>query len=202
MLQMTFRKFYTFILILHINVVSSQVTRDQLNTISPYMNNFMKIDYFSIKYIFLDKNFKVTMSSIDFEKNRKKYNFPKKASSKDSLSVALMAEFKNWDQARIAELRLTYTWIRLGYHLLLNETESKELGKGFKIKYPWLVKQKISKENTPLTQQVLSDLKKRIKEIDPTIDVSMMSADELMRKALEINPVRKQKYLQEGRQKH
>jgi hypothetical protein len=83
--------------------------------------------------------------------------------------------------------------IRLGYHLLLDEAQEKELGKKLNFKYPWLLKESISKNSTAQAKQIVFELRKRIAAIDPGIEVFMMSADELMRKALEINPVRKKK---------
>ncbi|SHG37771.1 hypothetical protein [Flavobacterium defluvii] len=200
---MDLKKIYIFLLALSVNSLHSQESRRQpLPTSTPYMDKLMKQDYFSRKYSFLDDNYKVRMGTADFEKYRKKYNFPASATSKDSLALALMAEFNNWDQARIAEMRLSYSWVRLGYHLLLSESETIELAKTFKISHPWLLKESISKGTAPLAQKAAADLRKRLKKLEPDLDFSMMAADELMRKALEINPVRKQKFLQEGKHKH
>ncbi|WP_163407387.1 hypothetical protein [Flavobacterium ajazii] len=162
----------------------------------------MRINYFTKKYTYLDQNLKVNMNSQKFEAFKKKYNFSRTDTARDSLSVALMAEFNNWDQARIAELRISYTWVRLGYHLLLNEFETKKIGKEFNIKYPYLLKEMISRNNTQKVKNIISNLKKRIEKLDSITDLSKMNADQLMRKALEINPVRKKKYKEGSRHKH
>lgn len=191
------------IIICCINISFAQVhTSTVLKTDNSNIQELMKINYFTLKYRFLDKNFKVKMSSTDFQFVKKKYGFSNAQTAKDSLGIALMGEFNDWDKARIAELRLTYTWLRLSYHLLLTDYQTKELAKEFKIKYPWLLKQTIADNSTSKAKKVIIELKKRIQKIEPDLDLSLMSADDLMRKALDINPARKQKYAQESRHKH
>ena len=84
----------------------------QQNEIIVMMNAKAKtIDYFSHPNKYLDKNLKISITNNEFQNTIIKYNFFSDRIKKynDSLNVVLMAEFNDWDHARFAIMRLTYS---------------------------------------------------------------------------------------------
>jgi hypothetical protein len=126
----------TFLLLL--SFVSGQESQIEL------MNKKSKlIDYFNYNYKYLDKNYKISISNREFQNTIVKYEFyPELIKNySDSLGIVLMAEFNDWDHARFAKMRLTYSWLRLGYHLWLSEHDTKQMAKKYGYTHPYLFKE-------------------------------------------------------------
>lgn len=139
-------------------------SKSQTNKIKSEAASF---DFFNYKYKYLDKSYKITMSSKEFEKSIQEYKFYKDRINtyKDSLSVVLMAEFKDWSKVNSGTFQLTYTWQRLSYHLWLSEKESKAFATKLNFKHPYLFNQYLMSQKSNENKLVLDffrDLKKKL----------------------------------------
>lgn len=156
---------------------------------NPKIDSLVKIDFLSYKYKYLDKNFKIKIPKEVYEKTFVAYHFiPEKTKTyKDSLSVVLMAEFKDWDAQRIASLRINYTWQRLSYYLWMNEKEVLDLAKKLKIKMPYRLKE-LFVANDPKVKSEVLNLKNKLYLKFGNEDIKKMSGDELLNFAFKQNP--------------
>jgi hypothetical protein len=155
------------------------------------------IDYFNYNYKYLDENFKINISSKDFQKAINKYEFfPNLIKTyNDSLGIVLMLEFNDWDHARMAKMRLTYTWLRLSYHLWISENETKQMAKKFGFTQPYLFKDFLSKSasrNNTYLNNFFTTLRTNLKNTAGVKDKDFRSGsiDDLMNLALNKSPER------------
>lgn len=107
------------------------------------------IDYLTYDYKYLDENFQISIPSEVFQAGIAKYKFyPDMINSyRDSIAVVTMIEFDDWTKSRRADLALTYSWKRLGYHLWMDENEAEEFAKKFGFEHPWRMKVFLVDEN-------------------------------------------------------
>jgi hypothetical protein len=131
------------------------------------------------------------MNSNDFNKTLKNYKFIEKRINtySDSLSVVLMNEFGDWQKNRIAKLRITYKWERVGYHIWENEDFVKELAKNHKIKMPYELQEKFyePKGNSEIIL-IVKNLRKKLHQKFKKDTLKTMSNKDLMKFAFNNNP--------------
>jgi hypothetical protein len=155
------------------------------------------IDYFSHPYKYLDKNLKISITNNEFQNTIIKYNFFSDRIEKynDSLNVVLMAEFNDWDHARFAKMRLTYSWLRLGYHLWLSENDTKKMAKKYGYTLPYLFKEFLIKSGNShdvYLDNFFSDLRSNLLKTEGVKegDFKSGSVDDLLNIALVKSPDR------------
>lgn len=177
------------LIVIFLSIVSGGICAQEIS------KEFLEYDYFSHEYKYLDKEFKIKISSEEFQKLIKKHKFfPERiATCKDSLSVVLMGEFNDWHKARIACNRLGFSYVRLGYILWLDEFEAKSLCKRYRIKYPYKLYQYIryQEENWDnYMKDFIAELKFRIKSEIEEVNTDSMNTKVLLKTALFHNPQR------------
>ena len=193
------RKLIIF-LTLHFFVVSfSQVNpkkEDVLllkNKTNKEIDSFSKIDYFKMKFKFIDENFNIKIDSLNFNKALVKYNFYKDRINNfnDSLNVILTYELNSFHGARIASNRITYQWKKVGYYIWENEKKTELISKSFGFDKPYQFYEFLISENT-LNQQknkLLKNLKIKLsKETKDTIEFKQNK--QLLMFAFKNNPER------------
>lgn len=153
------------------------------------IDSLSKIDFIGYKYKYLDKDFKFKISKKKYQKSIKKNKFyPEKiVKYKDSLGVVLMAEFKDWDAARIAELKITYTWERVGYHLWKNKDEVLEIAKRLNIQHPYRL-QELLLRNDPKVSEEIENLRTKLFLKFGKEELKTMPSDKLLLYAFTNNP--------------
>lgn len=158
------------------------------------IDSFIKIDFLTKKYQFLDKDFKINIDSSTFNKAVKKYNYyPERITSyRDSLSVVLTYELQSFHGSRIAGSRITYQWKKIGYYIWENEQNSKNIGISFGFKNPYrfyefLIDNTIEdKRKTQLLKQLKVRISKLIKD-----SISIKPNKKFLKFAFKNNPQRK-----------
>jgi hypothetical protein len=105
----------------------------------------------------------------------------------DSLGVVLMAEFKDWDAARIAELRITYSWDRVGHHLWKDKKEAEALGKNLDIKMPYRFQELLDKNDEKIVP-IINDLRKKMFLLFRDDAIKDMTVKKLLAFAFKNNP--------------
>lgn len=176
------------IIIIFLLIFNTMFSQDNLNKFAK-IDSLSKIDFLSYNYKYLDKDFKFKISKKKFEKSIEKHKFyPERLRNyKDSLGVVLMAEFNDWDAARIAELKITYSWERVGYHLLKNKDEVIEIAKKLNIKYPYRL-QELLLRNDPKVSTEIEKLRNKLFLSFEKKELKTMSSKQLLSFAFSNNP--------------
>lgn len=176
------------IIIIFLLVFNIMFSQNNLNKFTK-IDSISKIDFLSYNYKYLDKDFKFKISKKKFENSIDKYKFsPERLRNyKDSLGVVLMAEFNDWDAARIAELKITYSWERVGYHLLKNKDEVIEIAKKLNIKYPYRL-QELLLRNDPKVTAEIEKLRNKLFLSFKKEELKTMSSKQLLLFAFSNNP--------------
>lgn len=161
-------------------------------------DNSSKIDFFSIKYDYLDENYKIKMPTTIFNQNVIKYKINKDEikSHKDSMYVVMMAQFDDWQTARKALYRVTYSHLRLSYHLWISEHQTKKLAEkyGFSHAYrfkKFLLDEKNHDENLKI---FFSNLRKKLIKKTGNSKITNFSILELTNFAMQNSPERIRDY--------
>lgn len=153
--------------------------------------NDKDFDYLNHPYKFLDKDFNIKINSVEFNKTLKEHQFIEEIINtySDSLSVILMNEFGDWKKTRVAKLRITYKWERVGYHLWKNEDFVKKLAKRQEIKMPYELQEKFynPKGNSEINL-IVENLRKKLLESFNKDTLKTMSNKNLMKFAFNNNP--------------
>ena len=163
--------------------------------------NYKTIDYLNFPYKYLDKNFKINISDQLFQESLVKNQFiasrvvGKKYT--DSLSVVLMAEFGNWEQARLAQFKISYGWERVGAHLLIPAEDAKKLGKKYGQLYPYnmSVFLRSEKNHDAYLKDLFKNLRLELFKITGDQKVNQLSISKLMDEANRKSPDRIKLYL-------
>jgi len=153
--------------------------------------NAKEFDYLNHSYQFLDKDFKININSEEFNNAVKEYKFIRERINtySDSLSVVLMNEFGDWKKTRIAKLRITYQWERVGYHLWKNEDFVKKLAKSQTIKMPYELQEKFyNPQGNSEINLIIESLRKKLLENFNNDALKTMSNKDLMKFAFNNNP--------------
>ncbi|MCG8578902.1 MAG: hypothetical protein MI866_03245 [Bacteroidales bacterium] len=158
------------------------------------IDSLKTIDYLSYDYKYLNRDFEIKMSSRKFQKTMEKYDFiPQRiVSYKDSLSVVLMTEFNDWNQANISQFCITYSWFRLGYHIWQTSDEAQDFAAQFGIKHPWRMREfLVDESNTdPIIAEFFKDLQFKVEEETRKTNLDSLNREALLNKAFRSNPQR------------
>jgi hypothetical protein len=178
------KNIFIFTLLFGINIGFSQNISN-----SKKIDSILKIDFLNYNYKFLDKSFKIVVKKDVYDKSFKDYKFTTNENFKyaDSLSVVLMAEFNDWDVARIAKLRITYTWERVGYYLWKDESEILELAKRVNIDQPYRL-QELIKNNDEKISNEIDNLRKKLFLNFGENELKTMPLDQLLSFSFKNNP--------------
>jgi len=191
---MTYSKFQllVFLFFFYGITVSAQETSKKAQ--KKEMDSIQNIDWLSYNYQNLDSTYKITTTSKDFDEWKAKYRFKpgKEMTYADSLKVVLNEELENTSAARVATLRLSYTWDRASWSLLLNARETKELANSMGYVYPSafiddLRNPKIKNEQKT---EILQNLKKRLIDLELEETTDKMTARKMMKLSFQYSPER------------
>lgn len=173
------------------------------------IDSLAKIDYLDYNYTYLDKDFRINIDSDIFNSTINTYEFISEhiSSYKDSLAVALMAEFNDWDQLRVAELRILYSWQRLGYHTWQSKEEAQEFAAQFELTHPWRMREFLIDEanHHQEIKKFYKQLLKKVEKETGRADLDTLSRKEFLNVAMRNNPQRIddfRKLQQEVRKQH
>ncbi|GAA3768231.1 hypothetical protein [Flavobacterium ginsengiterrae] len=153
------------------------------------IDSLRKIDFIGYKYKYLDENLKIKVSKELFDKMLIEYRFDPVKIKKysDSVNVILMAEFKDDDAYRFAQLKITYSWERVGLHIWKNKEEVIELAKRLNIKHPYRL-QELFLNNDPKVSAEIQNLRITLFEQFRKEELMMMPAKQLLPFAFSNNP--------------
>lgn len=151
-------------------------------------------DFLNYKYKYLDENYNILVDSTEFNETVAKYKFyPERIINyKDSLAIVMMLEFGDWKKCRGAVIQITYSWLRLGYHIWKSPVEAEEFAFSYGIFHPWKMKMFLTdeKNNDEKIINLYNNLKDNIAESDSTIVVDSLSRSRILDLALLYNPER------------
>ncbi len=158
----------------------------------------MAIDWLSYSYKYLDDDYTITMDDRKFQKSLKKGKFitERITDYSDSLSVVLTAELKDSDAARIAGMRINYSWERLGWNLLMTGDEAKALARQLNFDKPYRVKEYVEDESIRDEKRIdiLDQLRTDVAQLEQvTENVDELSLKELFNRAFRYSPERLEK---------
>ena len=188
------KKTYSLFLIIFATLFFAQVA-------SPKLQDVKNVDYLNYSYKYLDKDFKIKIPNEIYQASIKEHKFiPVRVIGKkysDSLSVVLMAEFANWEQARLAQFKIGYTWERLGNHLLISENDARKLAQKYGEKFPYNFSVWIRnpENHDAYLTQFFQNLRKEVIELTGKNEIQKLSISKLMDEANRNSPDRIKKYL-------
>lgn len=181
--------------------ISTNIKSQQADNIPDLKAQLAKCDsirkntnFFTYNYKYLDDDYNIIIDTKTYKKTIKKYAFyeDRIKDYDDSLGVVMMAEFNDWDMARIANFRIGYTWLRLGYHTWQTKEEAKAFAKKFGITHPWKMREFLMDDhnNNPQIISFFNDLKAKIKSQNTKDNIEELNRDKLLTAALRCNPQR------------
>lgn len=153
------------------------------------IDSLKKIDFLRYNYKYLDKDFKIKIPKEVYEKTFIDYKFipGRIRNHRDSLGVVLTAEFKDLDAARIAELRIMYTWQRVGHYTWMSENEVLELAKKLNIKMPYGL-QELFLKNDPKVKSQIQNLRDKLYLELKKEEIKTMPVNQLLNYGFKYNP--------------
>ncbi|BAO55817.1 hypothetical protein [Nonlabens marinus] len=158
------------------------------------LDSLLKIDWLEYNYRELDEDHKILTSSDQFETWKAGMNFkPNEVLDyKDSLSVVLNNELKDGNAARIAILRLSYTWDRASWSVLLPATEVEAIAAKQHIKHPYnfVTNLRENPKESAANRRLIRQLKSRLKKLKLEESLKGLEASELMKLAFQYSPER------------
>lgn len=149
-----------------------------------------KLNFLDIKYQYLDKNFKIRISHLDFSSinvdNRITTNY------KDSLMVVLKHELKNDNAAGKAFHRILYKWEKVGFYIWKTEEQAKALGNSLGFNHPYrfyeyLMDKSIS---TQKKLNILKEVKLKLEEKHKNKSYNIKPYKTFLNEAFKLNPDR------------
>jgi hypothetical protein len=149
------------------------------------------INYLTHNYSTLDKDFNIKINTNDFNRTVEKYKFIRERINtyRDSLGVVLMYEFGDWTKARKGELRITYSWKRVGYHIWENEEYVKKLAKRQNINLPYeLQKMFYNPDNNLELISIIKNLRNKLCLKFKSDTLKVINNKNLMKFAFNNNP--------------
>ena len=171
-----------------------QVTKENLKT----------TNWFALKYQYLDADYNVTMDSLTYQKALATYNLPGLLMNTytDSVAVAMIMEFDNWDIANVAITKVGYSWTKMGYYLWLSAQETEALAKKMGFKHAYLFRNYISNQenNSEEITSLLNAVANKLKANGHT-EYEQNSRAEFMTYAYKQNPDKNAFYAQKRAKK-
>jgi hypothetical protein len=157
------------------------------------MDSLKAIDWLQYDYEQLDENHKILTNSTQFEKWKKNFNYKdgQILNYRDSLSVVLNQELDNGNAARIAILRLSYTWDRASWSLLLPADSVQTIAHQKNFKYPYqFVTDLRENPKDSVNRMLIRQLKSRLKELNLDKPLQGLDSNGLMKLAFQYSPGR------------
>lgn len=154
-------------------------------------DSLKNFDFLNHDYEYLDSSYNIVIDSSTFNETVSKYKYIRDRidSYKDSLSIALMSEFGDWKKSRMAELRLTYSWQRVGHHLWKKEDEIIKIGKELKLEHPYKLQKLFYNPNGNVRAEMIIDSLRNKLISDYKLDtLKTMTNKSLMTFAFNRNP--------------
>lgn len=181
-----------FLMLLY-NAVRAQVPTAK--EIADEYEKYSNYDCLNHKYKYLDKNYKIRISSELFQRLLKENKFYPEAikTYNDSIGVVMCGEFERWPQRNIASYEITFSWLRMGYILWITESQAKELGRRYAFKMPYQLHRYIYDDSEKWDSYMIgfmSDLRSRISKHTKKAEVINMPYKEFLRFALVNSPAR------------
>lgn len=186
--------YYIFLSIISINFCFAQSFNEE--EILKKRDSLIKLNFIDREYKYLDNDFNIIgLDSVAFQNSILKYKFSfrhlPELRKQDSVKVALMTEFEDWEHTRLAALRINFNWTRLSYYLWLSPAESKIASSEFGFNHPYRF-YKFLKDSTIVTRQKTSffnSLLKKMNQREIFLDDDF-SYNQILNKALVENPIR------------
>ena len=146
--------------------------------------NLKNIDWLSLNYRYIDKDYNVVIDSATYQKALVTFQLPaaQMKTYTDSVAVAMMLEFNDWNTANKAISKVGYTWIKQSYYMWMTPAETKKLAASLGLNHPYKLRQWLSSENNTRKKalKVLKKLKTKLdkaglKEYDKTSRAKLLS---------------------------
>ena len=183
----------TLLFVLYIFFCGNTVAQRDNIAFKKKIDSLSKIDFINRTYKYLDQNLKPNIPEVLYRETFVKNKFIERPSYKysDSVSVCLMAEFNDDVACRIAKIQITYTWLRVGYHLLLSAKECQDLANSLHITKPFLF-QRFVRDNPKNDNviEIMTGLRNRVLYVKPELNFENLTNNELLNLGLKYNPVR------------
>ncbi|WP_430813915.1 hypothetical protein [Carboxylicivirga sp. RSCT41] len=153
--------------------------------------NLSNTDFFSLNYRYIDKDYNVCMDSVTYQEALLKYNLPGllMKSYTDSVAVAMIMEFDNWDIANKAISKIGYSWTKMSYYLWKTPEETRQLAARSGINHAYLFRQYITRadDNDEQLANIIEDIKTALDDKGLT-EYNMASRAEFLSYAYKHNP--------------
>ncbi len=179
------------------DIITEEIFKKKNEVVLKYRN----YDFLAHNYTYLDSSHRITMTDQEFEFYMNKYNFiPDRIKDyEDSISVAMMAEFDNWTIARMANRRISFSWLRLSYYLWLSEENAQLTASFLGFDHPYKAFEHLYYKDTSnwdnQTKSFFKYFRNRIHEATHNHNVFDMSPKQVLGYALVENPERKKHFL-------
>ncbi len=156
------------------------------------IDSIQNINFLNYKYKSLDSNYKIILPKDTFIKTVAQYKFNSNSLKKytDSLTVALMYDLGNWQLARVANMQITYPWVRVGWHLWLDTLATLQLAKQLSISKPYqlLAYFKNDSIKSEIKNSCFAKLKTTLASNKNADSLSKFSTAQLLKYAFKHNP--------------
>ncbi|URM35449.1 hypothetical protein [Flavobacterium anhuiense] len=153
------------------------------------IDSLIQLDFLDKKYQYLDKNFKIIIDSLKFNK----INSEKLSTNtyKDSLAIILKYELKNDAAVNIAFHRIVYSWKRVGVSIWEDEVNAKKIAYEFGFNHPYRFIKYLRDNNKYDTKKniFLENLKNKIEKTTGK-DLSSSNSLQILDIAFKENPIR------------
>ncbi len=182
-------KILLFSVFIGINIINAQNVKKE----------YLEYDYFAHSYKYLDEDFSISIPDTVFQKLMVDFRFyPERIKTyKDSLAVVLCGEFDNWDQNRIAGLRITFSWLRAGYYLWMTADEAQEIAQNYSFDHPYQFYQYFrygEKFWDRRMKKIMRNLRNEVATITNDPNIYDLTNREFLKFSLVNNPVRIKDY--------
>jgi hypothetical protein len=171
---------------IHLASAQSGNNRQQLDSL-------MSIDWLDYNYTYLDADLKPAVSAAKFDQWKQEYSFDPSSplDCADSLSVILNKELNNQAAARIATLRICYSWQRAGWSVLLPADSLQQLSHDAGVRYPYeLIESLRNSTANAAVQSIIEDLEIRLKQLELEENLEDKNTKQLMKLAFRYSPDR------------
>ena len=153
---------------------------------------YEKFNFFKFNYKFLKSDYTIKITDKQFQEIILKYKYYPKSTYQhsDSLQIVLASEFKSDVQRRMAYLRLSYTWERVGLFCRESSENLKKYAKNLKIEHPYEFKTQLENKNQEnnILINILANLRKELRQQYTMEIIDKMSNNELLNFSFKNNP--------------
>lgn len=130
-------------------------------------DSLKNIDFLSLNYQYIDKNYQVVIDSATFQKACITHSLPAHTMETytDSVAVAMMLEFNDWKYANKGIAKVGFTWQKQSFYMWKSIEETKAFAAAFGLNHPYKLKVLLGDEsnNDPRVIKFLEELKTKLK---------------------------------------